>query len=82
MKLTRNFITRIVSGIALIAVVSTNTALTDAIAPGSSVCFAETDYNEMREERKTLPIQSNEIANWPEGPAIGAQSAILMEMNT
>ena len=63
MKLTRNFITRIVSGIALIAVVSTNTALADAIAPGSSVCFAETDYNEMREERKTLPIQSNEIAN-------------------
>ena len=82
MKLTRNFITRIVSGIALIAVVSTSTALTDVIAPGSNVCFAETDYNEMREERKTLPIQSNEITDWPEGPAIGAQSAILMEMNT
>ena len=56
MKLTRNLLTRIVLGIALIAVVSTSTALTDAVAPGSSVCFAETDYNEMREERKSLPI--------------------------
>ena len=82
MKLTRNILTRFVSGIALIAVISTSTAWAEAIRPGSSVCLAETDYNEMREERKTLPIQSNEIADWPEGPAIGAQSAILMEMNT
>jgi len=37
---------------------------------------------EKREERKTLPIQTNSIENWPQGPAIGAQSAILMEMNT
>ena len=34
------------------------------------------------EERKTLPIQSNHIENWPAGPAITAQSAILMEANT
>ncbi|MDE7184873.1 MAG: D-alanyl-D-alanine carboxypeptidase [Lachnospiraceae bacterium] len=34
------------------------------------------------EQRKTLPIQSNAFPNWPQGPAIGAQSAILMEMNT
>lgn len=37
---------------------------------------------EKREERKTLPIQTNSIENWPQGPPIGAQSAILMEMNT
>lgn len=82
MKRTRNFITRVVSGIALIAVISVSTMWTDAIIPGSGTCLAETDYNAAREERKTLPIQSNEIADWPEGPAIGAQSAILMEMNT
>jgi D-alanyl-D-alanine carboxypeptidase len=41
-----------------------------------------TDYDAAREERKTLPIESNDIENWPEGPQIGAQSAILMEMNT
>lgn len=34
------------------------------------------------EERKALPIQSNEIDNWPAGPAITAESAILMEVNT
>ena len=44
--------------------------------------YAEPDYQQQMEERKSLPIQSNEIENWPEGPAIGAESAILMEMNT
>ena len=34
------------------------------------------------EERKLLPIESNQIENWPAGPAIGAQSAILLEANT
>ena len=34
------------------------------------------------EARKLLPIQSNEIENWPTGPQIGAQAAILMEANT
>lgn len=32
--------------------------------------------------RKQLPIQSNEIKNWPVGPEIGAQAAILMDANT
>lgn len=48
---------------------------------GTTAC-AERDYAAEREERKTLPIQTNETEGWPEGPAIGAQSAILMEMNT
>lgn len=34
------------------------------------------------EARKLLPIQSNDIDNWPAGPQIGAQSAILMDANT
>lgn len=34
------------------------------------------------EERKTWEIQSNLIENWPEGPAVGAASAILMDANT
>jgi len=43
---------------------------------------AETDYEAQMEERKSLPVQSNEIADWPEGPPIGAEAAIVMEMNT
>lgn len=34
------------------------------------------------EARKALPIQSNDIENWPVGPQIGAQAAILMDANT
>lgn len=37
---------------------------------------------EQAEARKLLPVQSNEIENWPNGPQIGAQSAILMDANT
>ncbi|MCD7725381.1 MAG: D-alanyl-D-alanine carboxypeptidase [Clostridiales bacterium] len=34
------------------------------------------------EARKSLPIQSNEIDNWPVGPEISAQAAILMDADT
>lgn len=34
------------------------------------------------EARKALAIQSNDIENWPVGPAISAESAILMDANT
>ena len=40
------------------------------------------ELNEQAEARKLLPIQSNEIENWPVGPEISAQSAILMDANT
>jgi len=34
------------------------------------------------ETRKELPVQSNEFMNWPIGPQIGAQGAILFEANS
>lgn len=40
------------------------------------------EFLEAAEQRKTLPIQSNDIENWPTGPSIGAESAIVMEANT
>ena len=42
-------------------------------------------YEELQAEaeaRKSLPIQTNEIDNWPVGPAVSAESAILMDANT
>lgn len=40
------------------------------------------ELQELAEARKALPIQSNEIENWPNGPQIGAQAAILIDANT
>ncbi|MCM1543529.1 MAG: D-alanyl-D-alanine carboxypeptidase [Blautia sp.] len=34
------------------------------------------------EANRAMPIQSNEVANWPAGPVVGAESAILMELET
>lgn len=31
---------------------------------------------------QAMAIQSNEVDNWPEGPVVSAESAILMEINT
>lgn len=44
--------------------------------------FAEVDYAAEQEARKLLPVQSNEIENWPDGPVVGAEGAILIEANT
>lgn len=33
-------------------------------------------------EHRALPIQSNEIAGWPQGPVVSAESAILIEAET
>ena len=40
------------------------------------------ELQEEAEARKALPIQSNEIDNWPTGPQVSAQAAILMDANT
>ncbi len=56
--------------------------LCTALMLSSATAFAAVDYEAEMANRKALPIQSNEIPGWPEGPAIGAESAILMEMNT
>ncbi len=40
------------------------------------------DYNAQMEARKSLPIQTNAIPGWPQGPEVGAQAAILMDAET
>lgn len=42
----------------------------------------QTEAEASAEKRRNLPIQSNQITNWPQGPVISAHSAILMEANT
>lgn len=51
----------------------------------SNTLVVNATFEELQEEveaRKALPIQSNEIDNWPAGPQIGAEAAILMDANT
>lgn len=40
------------------------------------------DYEAQAEERKSMRVESNSYENWPLGPAIGAQAAILMDAST
>lgn len=40
------------------------------------------DYQARAESYKLMPIESNSIKDWPQGPAVSAKSAILMEANT
>lgn len=47
-----------------------------------SVC-ADTQSNEDRlEAQRAMAIQSNETPNWPAGPVVSAEAAILMEADT
>lgn len=60
-------------------------AILSAAFTSSSVSAYAASLDELTqamEARKTLPVASNEIENWPSGPLIGAQSAIVMEANT
>ncbi len=40
------------------------------------------DMIEEAEARKSMPVESNEIQNWPMGPLIGAESAVVMDVDT
>ena len=40
------------------------------------------DTAQRLEQQRAMTIQSNQVPNWPTGPVVGAESAILMEMET
>ena len=40
------------------------------------------EYATLWEARKSLPVDTNTISGWPKGPENGAESAILMEVDT
>ncbi|TCL57295.1 D-alanyl-D-alanine carboxypeptidase (penicillin-binding protein 5/6) [Kineothrix alysoides] len=73
-KLKKNLCLFTLSAIILSSAFATDIAYVQAVSLDA--------LTEAVENRKTLPIQSNEIENWPTGPQIGAESAIVMEANT
>lgn len=48
----------------------------------SMTAFAETTREERIAAHQALAIQSNEVENWPEGPVVSAESAILMDADS
>lgn len=61
----------------------TLSVLTGGLFSSSITAYATAEELEaVAEAHKLLPVQSNEIDNWPIGPAISAESAILMDANT
>lgn len=56
--------------------------MSGAMLPFANAKAEVIDYMAEAENRKSLPVQTNNIANWPVGPAIGAEGAILLEANT
>lgn len=40
------------------------------------------EQTEAFEKRKALPVETNEIEGWPNGPLIGAEAAVVMDVNT
>lgn len=53
-----------------------------SMASGLQAQAAPVDLNEEAKMRREIPIESNERENWPAGPTVSAQSAILMEAET
>lgn len=48
-------------------------------------CQAAKEQNEIElrlEAQRAIPIESNQVSNWPAGPVVSANSAILMEADT
>ncbi len=50
--------------------------------PLENVYATPRDYHQEAEDRKVMPVETNKIPDWPEGPAIGAEAAILMDADT
>ena len=57
-----------------------------ALSFGLSATILEVEATTVRElniaENQAVPVESNEVPNWPTGPTVSAESAILIESDT
>ncbi len=51
-------------------------------SPFASLYVQASDLEERIAAQQALPIESNQIEDWPQGPVVTAESAILMEVET
>ncbi|MDE5588302.1 MAG: D-alanyl-D-alanine carboxypeptidase [Acetatifactor sp.] len=52
------------------------------LSQGISACADELTLDERIALQRAMTVQSNEVPNWPTGPVVTAESAILMEVDT
>lgn len=76
-KIIKRILIGILSIILSITAISTNVLCAYAEEPKT-----DEEYQAEAEERKNLPVETNEVIGWPGGPEIGAEAAILMDADT
>ncbi|MCM1193944.1 MAG: D-alanyl-D-alanine carboxypeptidase [Butyrivibrio sp.] len=52
------------------------------LLPGMTARADTLSIDERIEQNRALPVQSNTVPNWPAGPVVSAEAAILMEVDT
>ena len=68
-------------GVALLLLLLLIPVLTFTALPIQANATAQ-DFLDEAEERKDEPVESNDRPSWPQGPAIGAEAAVLMDADT
>lgn len=68
--------------ILLLSLVGTAVLLLVSVPGIDAYAATEEEYLQESEARKLLPIQSDETYQWPAGPIISAEGAIVMEAET
>jgi len=79
MKNSKKTINRIISFCILAMILITNINIVSVFAVDTKPTEEQT---QQAIQRKSLTVESNEFADWPNGPIIGAQSAVVMDVNT
>lgn len=49
---------------------------------GNAVYALALTGDELLEANRAIPVESNQVPNWPQGPIVGAESAILIDADT
>ena len=66
-----------------VSLLCTGLLLTCSLLAGTPLrASAEQSVEERLELQRAMPIDTNEIQNWPTGPVVSAESAILMEADS
>ena len=57
--------------------------LAGALSGAGNVVYAlALTGDELLEANRAIPVESNQVPNWPQGPIVGAESAILIDADT